>query len=632
MKIAYKHIVNRINSNPPLDEISEKLFQLGHEHDVENQIFDIEVTPNRGDCLSLLGILRELSAFYEIDLDQECYEDKIENLSLNFKNNAVSDCPEIFFLKIDIDEPPNLYNEELHDYFFDLDLPYINFFTDISNFISYETGQPTHCYDFEKIGNDFSLDIIEYNTKFKTLNNKEIDLAGRNIAFTKGKEIINLAGVMGGELTACSKNTKSVLVECAYFNPESIIGSSVKYGLNSDAAYKFERGVNPTSQEKVLRRFIHIVSKHSLIKDVSIYNNSDKEFVFTKIPVDVSKINKILGTDINYKDYSKFLCKLGFVIKDNFITVPSYRSDVKSQNDLAEEIARLIGFDNIPIKKIKHSDKRNKHLNAQKIIKNFLIDHGFFEVINNPFVPDEVDGSIKVDNPLDINRSHLRRSLKNSLVQNLLYNERRQNDSIKFFEISDVYSMDDSLKKKNVLGVIASGRVGKNHINFNKKIDINYLSEIFQNITNSNLKFELLSRDNLNTKIQNEIVYLEVEIDSIENDLFQYNSKNTLPQSYIKYKPISEFPKVYRDISFSVNKHGDIHHLNNLIFSYDNNNLNEVFIFDYFNNTKLDITKIGFRFIFQSSERTLIDKDVNDIIDDIISRSKSLEGIDVPGA
>ncbi len=633
MKIAYNHIISNIKSNPGIEEISSKLFQLGHEHEIQDKIFDIEITPNRGDCLSLNGILRDLSIFYEVNIDKDIYQDKIDNMEIDFENNAMHDCPNISFLKIEIDSNITKYTGELKQYFSDLEANKNNFFTDISNYISYETGQPTHCYDLEKIGNSLSLDYIDDKRTFKTLIDKEIKLTGRNLVFLKNDNVINLAGVMGGKSTSCSASTRSVLVECAYFNPESIIGKSVKYDLNSDAAYKFERSVDPAVQESVLRRFLQIVSEHAKIRKVELYEQINKEFESTSVPLDIDKINKIIGINISSVEYIEHLSKLGFLINDNKIIVPSHRSDIKSQNDIAEEISKIIGFDQIPVKEIKFPTKEiNEDVQAEEKFKSFLIDNGFYEVINNPFEHELSGNSIEIDNPLDSNKKYLRTNLKNSLINNLLYNERRQNDSVKFFEFSDIYSIDESIKKKRVVGIIASGRVSNHYEDFQKNIDIKYYTNLFSKIIRKkNLKFEIISRDELNTKSRNQIVYLEIDFDEIKNHIYDYNKIATNPVKYTLYKPISEYPKVFRDLSFSVSNFDSIEDLHNLIMNYENKLLKNKFVFDFFNNPKVNIVKIGFRFAFQSDNRTLLDEDVNNIMNAIINKAKNISGVEIPG-
>ena len=635
MKLAFAHIVKHINSNPTIEELSNRLFQLGHEHEIENEIFDMELTPNRGDCLSLLGLLRDLRVFYDINLTQENYEKDIEPLALRFSNNAENECPFISFLKIEIDTIPSEYQGALNHYFKDLDIKKNNFFTDISNFIMYETGQPTHCYDAKEIDDELSLNLIDEEHSFVTLLDKTINLKNNNLVFQNSKnEIINLAGVIGGRNTACSKKTTSVVVECAYFNPEIILGNTVKYDIKSDAAHRFERGVDPICQNLVLRRFLKIVEEHTTIKKAAIYKSNTAEFKNITVPLNLKKINKIIGQDVSSRT-EDILKRLGFNIKNNLIIVPSYRNDIHSINDIAEEISRSIGYDNIARKKFKLPLTKNYHIEnfeAIKKLKNFLIHHGFYEVINNPFVGKKSIDCISIDNPLDSNRRFLRTSLKDNLIDNLLFNERRQKDSVKFFEVSNMYKNCKKNPNKKVIGIIASGRLDKNYEDFSTKISKDYIPSVLSEFAPL-IKFESVNidRTQLKTKLKNPICYVEFDLDKILNTELISNVNNYSPESFNQYKHISDFPAAKRDLSFSIADADDFNKLEDLILGYKNDLLKEVYIFDFYNNKKNYEIKVGFRFIFQSNMSTITDQQVDKAINDIIENALLLKSVQIPG-
>ena len=633
MKISYKHLVLNIKENPDINDLSERLFQLGHEHEIENEIFDFEFTPNRGDCLSLRGLLRELNLFYDVAIDNPIYEQDINELKLDFINNVIDFCPKINFLKVEIDEIPNIYSNHLQNYFDDLGIKKNNFFTDISNYISYETGQPTHCYDYLTLKNKLVLDSLNLDTKFQTLLDDEINLSiGEKVFLNDKNEVINFAGIMGGKNTACNKKTKSVLIECAYFNPEYIIGKSIKYDISSDAAYKFERNTDSSSHEYVLKRFLKIIEEHTNILNVEIFENSQSSLTKNIIPFDIDKINKIIGTDINAQYASQYLEKLGFMIQNDKIHVPGHRHDVKSINDISEEIARSIGYNKIEPIEISLESKSNIHKNENELkLVSLLIANGFNEVINDPFVSNDDDFSIEIDNPLDSNKKYLRTSLRNSLLDNLLFNERRQKDIIKLFEISDIYSNNLNLSKR-VLGIIASGRVDKNYKDFSKKINKNYLTNILDKylINSMQYQIETIPRENLNSKLKDPIIFLEIEINSNLKISYEQDLQKNQNIDY-KYVPISEYPLSKRDLSFSVKNISSIKTLQEYILNFNHHLLKDVFIFDYFNNQKNNEIKIGFRFIFQDKDKTITEKQVNKIMNVIISYSTSLEGVSIPG-
>ena len=633
MKIAYRHLVQHIEENPSIDQISDSLFQLGHEHEIDGGIFDMEFTPNRGDCLSINGLLRDLAVFYTVNLNQEVFTEKLNELQLDFKNLSKNNCPKISFLKLEIDQVPETYKKSLDNYFTDLGLNKNNFFTDVSNYLSYETGQPTHCYDACAMSGKLIFHEIEKNEEFETLLDKKITLTGKNSVFSLNDNVINLAGIVGGKSTSCSNKTRTVIVECAFFLPEAIIGKSVKYAIQSEASHKFERGVDPESHDKVLRRFIKLVSEHANIKDMSIISFEYEDTPIHQLPVNVHKINQIIGINITEDDYLNYLSKLNFGIDKDIIKVPSFRSDVKTQNDLAEEVARLIGYDNIPKSEISipKNDKTN-HKDLENKLRLFLLDHGFYEVINSPFVSLPAEDAIRVDNPLDSNREYIRTNITNSLVENLLFNERRQKDSIKLFEISDIYSSSKGINKKRKLSIIASGRVGENYKDFSKKINKKYLAILFQEILpNEVFDFKILSRELLDTKIKNEIVSLEVDIDKFSDDILSYREISSPPDNFNEYRPISDLPSSIKDISYSVMDFSKIKDLTDLLLNYQSDIVKNVFIFDYFKNEKTEEIKIGFRFVFQSKIATLTASEIDVIYNEIIIKSLDIKGITIPG-
>ncbi len=634
MKIAYSHLVQYIEENPSIENLSDNLFQLGHEHKIEDGIFDMEFTPNRGDCLSINGLLRDLAVFYTVNLNQEIYNQKLNELFIDFENLSNDICPKISFLKIDIDKAPAAYKGSLDNYFSDLTLNKNNFFTDISNYLSYETGQPTHCYDAKKINGKLVFHEIERDIEFETLLDKKITLKQKNAVFSLNNDVINLAGVIGGKETACSNDTKTVVVECAFFQPEAILGKSLKYDIHSEASHKFERGVDPNCHDRVLRRFIKIVSEHANIKDMSIVSYTYKDSPVNKIPVNVNKVNQILGINISEDDYLSYLLKLGFDVKEGVISVPSFRSDVKTQNDLSEEVARVIGYDNIPRAEIvipKNDKQSNKDIENK--LRFFLLDNGFYEVINSPFVSHNSDESINVDNPLDSNREYLRTNITTSLLDNLVFNERRQKDSIKLFEISDIYtSKNNEIHKVRRLSIVASGRVGHNYEDFSKKINKKYLTKIFyEAFPSENFDFQLLARDTLNTKSKNDIFGCEVDIDSLSSEVLNYKETSKSPDKFNQYSIISDLPYSIRDLSFSIKDFTKCKSLQDCIFNYEDDLLKEVFIFDYFYNEKNSEIKIGFRFVFQSTNLTITETQVSNIMNNIIIKTQKINSIYIPG-
>ena len=631
MKFIYKDLLNFLSEKPSKKALSERLFQLGHEHEINGEVFDMEFTPNRGDCLSLIGLSRDLNVFFGNAQPYKIFQGDIEELNLNFKNLSPKVCPKISFLEIEIEGNTNEYKPYLENYFSILGNKKVNFFTDISNYISYELGQPTHCFDADTISNELIFENRACNESFKSLLGSDINLTGDNCVFSIENKIISLAGVMGGISTACSKKTKKALIECAFFAPEAIIGKSIKYNLISDAAHKFERGVDIEIQERVLRRFIEIVRDHTTIKKVKIQSFKNSSLKKVSIPIDVEKINKILGTDLEEKEYFKYMRKLGFSIQENII-IPSYRHDISSQNDLAEEIARVMGYNNIESKPLEISKKKDKIFDSVNKVKNYMIKNGFSEVINFPFTKNEASKSISIDNPLDSNRNYLRSSLRDSLLENLLYNERRQKDSIKFFEISDLYTNNNQINQEKKLGIIISGRRGHNYLDFSKKLDNAYLSGLLnQDSTKQAFVIEEISRTELKTKKKDRIFYVEISIDKIPKHLFKDSESKVDQINFIKYQSVSEYPSSTRDFSFSIKDLEKYDAVINYLSDLNDENLKDAFVFDFYENKKLNEIKVGVRLIFQSNLKTLSEEDIQKSVNELLQPIIDLEGISIPG-
>lgn len=635
MKFHIDHILDFLEQKPSYDELSNRLLQLGHENEMTDGIIDLEITPNRGDCLSLKGISRDLSFFYGNKYKLYTYDEPLSSFDFDFVNECSESCNKISFAKISVDGKPKEYKPYLEKYFKDLKINKKNFFTDISNYISYEIGQPTHCYDFKKMRGKLCLKRLEQKTEFLTLTDDKIIIDEGSLVFENDLGIVNLAGVMGGANTSCDDTTSSILLECAHFSPQEIIGKSTKYKINSDAAFKFERWVDPNIQEFVIKRFIQIVADHTEIKGAELISFGEKGSDSKNLELNHACIENILGCQLGVSDMHLILSNLDFKISEdkNFIQAPSHRNDINSINDIAEEIARYIGYDNIPTTEFKITNYQASLEDEIKNVKDFFIDNGFSEVVNIPFTSEKGNSKISIDNPLDQNKRYLRTNLLKSLCTNLAYNERRQKDSIKLFEISDVYEKKDGeIKQKILLGVIVSGRLGKNYRDFSKNFDETFYTDLFKDSIFNAKEFVIqIPRETVDSKSKSPIFALEIGLELLPSELLEYKKENIQIENQINLKKISEYPSTFRDVSFSLKKkeilEETISHLNNATAKY----LVESFIFDIYENKKLQEVKVGCRFIFQCTKKTLTEKDVQKSMDEIISKILDNKDIYVQG-
>ena len=634
MKFSYRHLTDFLELNPSKEDLSKTLFQLGHENEVDGDVFNLELTPNRGDCLSLRGLARDLNHFYKNKNNIKFFEKNIEEFDLNFTNFEKTRCPNISFLHIKIEDEVLAYKDYLERYFTDLGNKKLNFFTDISNYLSYELGQPTHCYDFDTVYDGLELKTLNNDYRFQTLHGEEIIAKKGDLAFLKNNEVINLAGIMGGKKTSCQPNTKNVLIESAHFLPDAVIGRSISYDLKSDASHKFERFVDPQLSELALRRFINIVSDHAEITQLKVAKFNSLKPEKKRIIFDSNEINRILGTNYDEKSLKSILNDLYFEFENNEIIVPSFRCDIESCNDIAEEIARVEGYDkikSIPLS-IQKITKAKSFIND---LRSFLIQNGFTEVINFQFSKNDSEGSISIDNPLDINKKNIRTNLEESLIENLLYNEKRQKESIKLFEISDLYTVNEKneISFERYLGVVASGRIANNYEAFNKFIDKDFIVNIFRK---SNINVEKyiskIDRQKLDTKKKVDILFFQLPIKDIEASFDQSSVKSiTTSKEFFKYKQLSDFPSSNRDFSFLVKEKFNIDKISEIICENDSQIIKDAFLFDYFHNEKEGYFKAGYRFIFQHPDKTLTDEEITNEIDPLINEVLNIDGVSIPG-
>jgi len=349
-----------------------------------------------------------------------------------------------------------------------------------------------------------------------------------------------------------------------------------------------------------------------------------------KIKFDHERIQNILGTEIQEETYKDSITKIGFKVENDEVIVPSFRHDITHQNDLAEEMARIVGYDNIQAADFKITNSEsNKNFDEENTLRYFLAGHGFNEVINIPFTSNS-PASLEIDNPLDSNRSFFRTTLKNSLIDNLLYNEKRQKESIKLFEISDIYSIDSDgeIVVNKYLGIIVSGRVGNNYKEFSQKLDSKYLTRLLE--IDQNQVYEI-SREELDTKIKNKIYVALLEFNNLPKNITNIENQKLDNIKFNQYIPISDFPSSTRDLSFVLSDESKIKKIEDIIFSFRSINLKNVFVFDFYNDRKNDQIKIGFRFIFNSKIKTLTVDYVDKEIDYIVRLCMEIGGVEVPG-
>lgn len=658
------------------------LFELGLPQDDMEEIYVMDKdAPIGGDPLSYLGLD---DTIYELDIKGDRKVDCTNYLGFSYEVGTVLNkkikLPDTKYKEISVDEKfnldvktkncfkylgrlvKNIEIKESPDFIknrlISSGMRPINNVVDISNYIMLEYGQPLHFFDADKLNNTINVRMAKDNEEIVTLDNNKRKLNKEDIVITNDKDVVAIAGVMGCLNSEVEDNTKNIFIESAIFEPLSVRKTSIKLDLRSEAATRYERGLNPDYTNLALERACHLLEKYASgeVTNVSIKHNDIKD---EKISVTCSldKINSVLGTTLNTKEVEGYLNRLKFehTLKDNEfkVNIPNRRKDVNIPEALIEEIGRLYGFHNLkPIKPmgyIKLGGYEPKTL-FRKDISKFIRNSGLNEcrtyTLNNEKEVKKYNyynkDIIKLPNPISSDRTHLRVSLISNLLEIYDYNKKRNIKDINIYEISNIYYKEDKDYIENMyLSMLMSGNYIENTWENNKlEVDFYLIKGIIENLIKylgfeKRYKFEdkdlpkfLHPGMSALINIDNEVVgYLgkihpsikKDDIYVLELDLTKLFNKKT---SKLKYKEANKYPSVRRDVAFLFKNDIKVNDIIKEINKNGNKILTEVDVFDVYE--KGEEKSIGFNLTFEDKDKTLTEEEINNafnrIIDTVIKK------------
>jgi len=476
--------------------------------------FEVDLTPNRPDCLSVIGVAREIGAFSEPKTkikypDYTLSNDNTGSFSINeFAKIEIKDpdlCPRYsagLLLDVKVGPSPFWLQEKLES----VGLTPINNIVDVTNFILMETGQPLHAFDCDFLAKgEIIVQRAGKTIDFKTLDSKEHKLEPDTLMICDSEKPVAIAGVMGGENSEISDSTTKVLVESAYFNPVSIRKTAKKTGINTDASHRFERGADPEGTVNALNRAVELMSQISGgVKAKDIIDNYPLKQKALKVDVNTDVLNTRLGTNLDIDSIKELLESVEFTVekvKDNFLSVavPSFRVDVTRPEDLSEEIARLWGYNNIEMTLPKVSalgEQLNPMLGLRRQVRDIMNGFGFSEAINYDFTSpkacshllleedDERTRVEKILNPISEEMAVLRTSLVPGLLESMKRNNAQQIETLKLFETGNIFlatKKDELPDEVEMVAGLWTGSRTSNSIH-NKKADCDFfdLKGVFQ--------------------------------------------------------------------------------------------------------------------------------------------------------
>ena len=626
---------------------------------LDDQIIELSLTPNRGDCLSISGVAREISVINNSEFKFKVIKapDQISEQSRDVVINEPVACPRYvgqIIENVDISRPTPLWlSEKLRR----CGLRSINPAVDITNFVMLELGQPMHAFDNDKLLGAIHVRYASADEKLELLDGQECVLSTDILVIADDNGVLAMAGIMGGLASAATENTSNIFLESAFFDPHAILGKARRYGLHTDSSHRFERGVDFQIQKQAIDRAAQLIVEICGGQPGPIIEKlSDDDLPELKqVSLRRGQIERLLGIKLADEDVLRIFSRLGMLIEVNdggwLVTAPSFRFDIEIEADLIEEIARIYGYNNIktqsPVARIQlHKDNELKtHI---KKMRQLLVDRGYQEAITYSFVDARIleilnpgVKALPLANPIASELSVMRTSLLPGLVGALLYNQKRQQARIRLFETGLIFKNNDDLSQIPAIAGIITGNIDKNQWDikdrtsdlFDIKKDVEALFEL--NAYKIVVDFSFFEHPALHPGQSAKIVYNNQQVGFIgalhpsvqkamgltkEAFVFELEFSNISKQIIAKYGIISKYPSVRRDLSITVAEEISITEIMDLIRKTTPDVLYNLELFDVYRGEAIDLEKksLAFGLTFQRISSTLADDEVESAVESIL--------------
>ena len=645
----------------------------------EDYVFEIGLTPNRGDAASHYGVAIDLAAVLNLNANELVHNVRIpavEDLDNSFQSLPISvsvgdskSCPRysgITISGVQVKESPDWLKNALKA----IGVRPINNIVDITNYVLHELGQPLHAFDAAKIkGNKVVVRKARNEEKFVTLDGVERTLSNTDLMICDEKDPMCIAGVFGGLHSGVSETTTSIFLESAYFSPSSIRKSSKQHGLKTDASFRFERGTDPEITVIALSRVVKLILEvaggevtGSLIDHYPI-KLDEEQIVFS-----FDRADQLIGKKIDHKKIKIILESLGIHVlqegKDALLLkVPVRKSDVTREADVIEEIMRVYGYNNIEVSdktsfSVSYALKKEVY-KTEEIIADFLSANGFTEIMSTSLTKenyfDDKTNLVNVLNPLSTDLSVMRTSLLYSGLEAVAYNCNRKNSDLLLFEIGRTYSKQDGLdfkyaEQKQLALFVSGKRFPLNHFGANEKTDFFTLKAITEKIlqrfnltsytikeaehTESEFCLEYYIGKKLITSIskinKTTLKKCDVQQDVYSAIFYTEQLTNLYNPDKLKYKEVPKFPSVRRDLALLLDKSIKYDQVKEVAEKTERKLLKAVNLFDVYESEKTGNKKsYAVSFIFQDEQNTLTDKDITKTMDKLIKAYNEQLGAEI---
>ncbi|PIP51306.1 hypothetical protein COZ61_02125 [Candidatus Berkelbacteria bacterium CG_4_8_14_3_um_filter_33_6] len=572
-----------VNLPKELDQIETAFNELGFEvENINNEGVEIEVTPNRADMLSIIGIARELAIKFPSQTGVKNnqlpeFQTNSQSIKLEIETkDEVVNFGGLVIKNVKIAPSPDYIQKRL----LACGLKPINNFVDLTNYLMLETGQPLHSFDLDSIKYQLKLRKSQEKEKIILLDDSLINLKNDLLVYESDNQIVDLIGVMGGKNSTTTNQTKNIFIQASIFNSDIIHLASKSSKVITPASYRYERGIDENMTQVTIAKFKIMIEENKWGSVEEIFYQDFNLPPKTKIKIDYKKVSRLIGTNFDYQFCVDALRSIGCQIIDNIVIPPSFRKDITIWQDLAEEIARIYGYNNLKVKVIDKPAKiiKNDHYWKKYQLKKYLTDLGFNEVLTYSFLSESEtkifnnNGNqlVSIKNPLSSEHHSLRNSLIPLLIKTALKNPWYSN--IKLFEIGNVFYQDNEIEQLAILSY--------QKLNIDGEIKINPQDKNFSIF-----------------KIRKPFYVYEARLDNAFN-LFKIKNKITLTEldlKPIKFKSFSKYYPTILDVSIVVNKNVTFEKIE-FILHENIQSIFEIDLFDKFENKSFGENKISYAF------------------------------------
>ena len=650
---TYAKGIEELNSDAKVGEDPIKYLGL------DDTLYELDIHKHRNnDCYYHIGFAYEIGAILNrrVVLPQDSFKEVNDSINNHFNLDVETEkCPYYtarMVRNIRIKESPDFIKRRL----IRAGMRPISNVVDISNYVMLEYGQPLHFFDKKKLGDKVLVRDAKEGEKVITLDGKERILSSADIVITDGEKPVCVAGVMGGENTEVDDNTTDILIEAAIFDPVSIRYTAAKLDLRSEASIRYGKGLNFEYTDKALKRACHLLEKYAdaeILTDIVKYDKVDKTIKTVEFSPD--DINKLLGIKIDEEDMKVELGRLDFAYeyKDRkfTVTIPRRRLDIDPYvNDIAEEIGRLYGYQNLvstlPVVPIRRGDyigdvkyrkqvsKRLRRLGLNEAKTYTLISPDMAKLFDY-----EHKEKVILPNPMSIDKSVVRTSIIPSLLNVYDYNKKRKVKDILLYEVAKTY--DKSYNEESKIAGLLSGNYISNGWNFAKKVDFYVVKGIIEDLLDymgfkNRYSFTAGGVDDLHPGISAKILLDKKEIGIIgrvhpkilkdEVYVFEISLQALMTEiKPLKYKEAPKYPSMEKDMAFILNKNIEAGEVINVIKKAGGRILSDVAVFDVYEGENIDNSKksIAFKLNFMDINRTLNEEEVMQSFKKIIEKVES---------